>query len=125
MKVSNLCRLGRINPEWHLELLKCSGSKTFPGKCPCSSSQNGGAVTRFGVSKRPRATVTCPVEEKVKIEICDPDQWVADFNGANFRLMGGDKTSRSEGTRARAGAPVLDSTCVWTKAGCLSYSTAI
>jgi hypothetical protein len=28
----------------------------------------------------------CPVEEKAKIEICESDQRVVDFNSANFRL---------------------------------------
>ena len=29
----------------------------------------------------------CPVEEKAKIEICESDQRVADFNSANFGLV--------------------------------------
>ena len=28
----------------------------------------------------------CPVEEKAKIDICESDQWVADFDSANFGL---------------------------------------
>ena len=28
----------------------------------------------------------CPVEEKAKIDICELDQWVADFYSANFGL---------------------------------------
>jgi hypothetical protein len=29
----------------------------------------------------------CPVEEKAKIDICESDQWVADFDSANFGLV--------------------------------------
>jgi hypothetical protein len=39
----------------------------------------------------------CPVEEKAKIDICESDQWVADFDSANFGL-------NSLGARIEAGA---------------------
>src|SRR5512133_435934 len=62
--------------------------RTGQPQCPCSSSQNRRSVIRFGISRRPAATVTCvcPVEEKAKIDICESDQWVADFDSANFGL---------------------------------------